>query len=317
MSQISEKALRSQLETKRLRYVVEVARAESITTAAETLAITQSALSQNISEVEDVLGVKLFFRLPRGVKLTEAGERFVTRAKRILTEVDELFNDVHESEGLITGRLRIGITPSGFISHLRRALVNIATSYPGIAIETITGTAEDLCPRLLHGELNVVVSMVDSLQRWRDLNVVEMAPLHTAVLVRSDHPLAQLDQPTEADLVQYPCIHTHTLEPMFAHIAQMYTRNGVAFQPRYTSDDSELKRRLVLASDAFWPLVDPNPEIGAGKDYTMIKGILPYPDIALGYATSSNSPSTTMIETFHDAFEEYLKRFTEPARKVS
>ena len=311
MGQISEKALRSQLETKRLRYVVEVARAESITTAAETLAITQSALSQNISEVEDVLGVKLFYRLPRGVKLTEAGDRFLIRAKRILSEIDELFNDVQESQGLITGRLRIGISPSGFISHLRRVLTNIATHHPGIAIETISGTAEDLCPRLLHGELNVVVAMVDALQRWRELEVTEMAPLYPAILVRHDHPLTEMENPTEADLVKFPVVHTSTMEPVSAYIAQIYTRNGVPFQPRYTSDDSELKRRLVLASDVFWPLLDPNPHLGVGKDYSVIKGIFPEPDLKLGYATSSNNPNTAIVDTFHTAFEEYLKRFTD------
>lgn len=312
MSQISDKTLRSQLETKRLRYVVEVARAESITTAAETLAITQSALSQNISEVEDVLGVKLFFRLPRGVKLTEAGDRFLIRAKRILSEIDELFNDVQESQGLVTGRLRIGVTPSGFISHLRRALTNIARLHPGIAIETISGTAEELCPRLVHGELNVLVAMVDTLQRWRDLDVVEMAPLYPHVLIRRDHPLTLLDNPTEADLLQYPCIHTHSVEAISAHMAHVYARNGIPFQPRYISDDSELKRRLVLATDVFWPMIDPNPHLGVGKDYTMLKGVIGYSDTRLGYATSSNNPNKAMVETFHQAFGDYLKRFSDP-----
>ena len=124
------KAPRNQLETKRLRYIVEVSKSGSITTAAETLSITQSALSQNIAEVEDVLGVRLFNRLPRGVLLTEAGEIFVARAKSILYEVDELFTDVLESQQLVTGRLKIGVTPAGFIAHLRRAITDIATEYP-------------------------------------------------------------------------------------------------------------------------------------------------------------------------------------------
>jgi DNA-binding transcriptional LysR family regulator len=309
MNPMSEKALRRQLETKRLRYVVEVARAESITNAAETLAITQSALSQNISEVEDVLGIKLFYRLPRGVKLTEAGQRFLVRAKNILNEIDELFNDVQQSRGLVTGRLRIGITPTGFISHLRRVLTNIATEYPGIAIETIAGTAEDLCPRLVHGELNLVVAMVDTLQRWRDLTVIDMAPLYPVVLVRKGHPLTEIDDLQEADLVKFPCIHTSSLEPMSSHMAQVYARHGMPFQPRYTSDDSELKRRLVLATDVFWPLVDPNPNPGSGKDYVMIHGNFPYPDMTLGYATSANNPNQQMIEKFHTAFEAYLRRY--------
>ena len=139
MRPMKTKAPRNQLETKRLRYIVEVSKSGSITTAAETLSITQSALSQNIAEVEDVLGVKLFNRLPRGVLLTEAGEIFVARAKSILYEVDELFTNVLESQQLVTGRLKIGVTPAGFIAHLRRAITDIATEYPGIAIETVSG----------------------------------------------------------------------------------------------------------------------------------------------------------------------------------
>ena len=303
------KAPRNQLETKRLRYIVEVSKSGSITTAAETLSITQSALSQNIAEVEDVLGVKLFNRLPRGVLLTEAGEIFVARAKSILYEVDELFTNVLESQQLVTGRLKIGVTPAGFIAHLRRAITDIATEYPGIAIETVSGSADQLCPMLVHGEVNLVVGMTSTLSRWKELQIKQMAPLHVAILVRKNHPLASLENPTEQDLLKYPVIGTNSQTVVSSIIAPIYARNGMPYLPRYLTDDPEVNLRLVTTTDAFWPLMDPNPELGYSDDYQLLRGIYDIPDIHLGYATNAKSMNPNLINTFDIAFANYLQRF--------
>ena len=306
---MKQKALRNQLETKRLRYIVEVSKSGSITTAAETLSITQSALSQNIAEVEDVLGVKLFNRLPRGVLLTEAGEIFVARAKSILYEVDELFTNVLESQQLVTGRLKIGVTPAGFIAHLRSAITDIATEYPGIAIETVSGSADQLCPMLVHGEVNLVVGMTSTLSRWKELQIKQMAPLHVAILVRKNHPLTLLENPTEQDLLKYPVIGTNSQTVVSSIIAPIYARNGMPYLPRYLTDDPEVNLRLVTTTDAFWPLMDPNPELGYSEDYQLLRGIYDIPATYLGYATNAKSMNPNLINTFDVAFANYLQRF--------
>ena len=287
-----------------------MARSGSITMAAETLAITQPALSQYISEVEEVLSVKLFNRLPRGVRLTEAGEVFVARAKSILYEIDELFTDVLESQQLVTGRLRIGVTPAGFIAHLRRTITDIASQFPGIALETISGSADQLCPMLLHGEMNLIVGMTSTLSRWKELQVRQMAPLYVAILVRKNHPLTLIEKPTEQDLLKYPVIGTTSNTFVSSIIAPVYARNGMPYLPRYLSDDPDTNKRLVTTTDAFWPLLDPNPELGFSNDYQLLRGISDYPDIYLGYATNSKNMNHNLIETFDHAFANYLQRFS-------
>ena len=309
MNKARSKALSNQLETKRLRYIVEVSRSGSITTAAASLSITQSALSQNISEVEDVLGIKLFNRLPRGVRLTEAGEIFIARAKNILYEIDELFSDVLESQQLVTGRLRIGVTPAGFIAHLRRTITSIASEYPGIAIETVYGPAEELCPMLVHGEINLIVGMTSTMARWKELQITQMAPLYTTILVRKNHPLVLLEKPTEQDLMKYPVIGTNSFAVVSSIIAPVYTRNGLPYLPRYLSDDMDLNKRLVTTTDAFWPLFHPNPHLELGPDYHHLRKIPNLPEVDLGYAVSPKSQNPNLLETFHTAFSKYLERF--------
>ena len=258
------------------------------------------------------MGVKLFNRLPRGVILTEAGEIFVARAKSILYEVDELFTDVLESQQLVTGRLKIGVTPAGFIAHLRRAITDIATEYPGIAIETVSGSADQLCPMLVHGEVNLVVGMTSTLSRWKELQIKQMAPLHVAILVRKNHPLTSLENPTEQDLLKYPVIGTNSQTVVSSIIAPIYARNGMPYLPRYLTDDPEVNLRLVTTTDAFWPLMDPNPELGYSEDYQLLRGIYDIPDIHLGYATNAKSMNPNLINTFDVAFANYLQRFKKP-----
>ena len=68
------------LDFRKLRYVVATAETGSLTGAATMLSITQPALTRCIAEVEEQLGIKIFFRQARGVSATKEGERFINRA---------------------------------------------------------------------------------------------------------------------------------------------------------------------------------------------------------------------------------------------
>jgi len=82
------------LTHRQLKYFVEIARCGSITTAATTLRIAQPALSHHIASIEEELGVVLFERHARGVKLTAEGKRLLDRASSILRQLDRLKDDV-------------------------------------------------------------------------------------------------------------------------------------------------------------------------------------------------------------------------------
>lgn len=97
---------------RQLRYFEALARYGHFGRAAEAAAISQPALSMQIKELEDSLGIALFERGPKGVRLTGFGEAFAARAREILRSVDELEDLARASRDRLVGRLRIGVIPT-------------------------------------------------------------------------------------------------------------------------------------------------------------------------------------------------------------
>lgn len=97
---------------KQLRYFEALARHGHFGRAADACAISQPALSMQIRELETTLGVVLFERAARQVRLTGFGEAFVSRARDILRAVDELEDLARASHDRLVGRLRIGVIPT-------------------------------------------------------------------------------------------------------------------------------------------------------------------------------------------------------------
>ncbi|HWO68251.1 MAG TPA: LysR family transcriptional regulator, partial [Umezawaea sp.] len=94
--------------TSLLGVFVEVARLGSFTAAAAELDYTQSAVSRQISALEDEAGAVLFDRLPRGVRLTEPGRRLLGHAQAVLEHLGTARRELADLRELATGRLRVG-----------------------------------------------------------------------------------------------------------------------------------------------------------------------------------------------------------------
>src|SRR5215475_4348879 len=97
------------MELRHLRYFVVLAHRLHFTQAAEELMIAQPALSQQMQALERELGVLLFERTPRHIRLTSAGQSLLAHAVRMLSVVDMLSTEMHAYAGLQRGRLRIGL----------------------------------------------------------------------------------------------------------------------------------------------------------------------------------------------------------------
>ncbi len=130
------------IDLRKLRHVVETARFENVTRAAEALYITQSALTRSLADVEAELGTPLFVRLPRGVRLTEQGRRFVARARMIIGDVDDLLADIADHRGLHAGRLRIGVCPPGYQRFISRAIAALGDETRNIETDVAALIAE-------------------------------------------------------------------------------------------------------------------------------------------------------------------------------
>ncbi len=175
------------MELRHLRYFLAAAQSQSFTRASESLHITQPTLSHQIKQIEDELGIQLFDRVGRVVKLTTAGELFQTYAKRALQEVDAGMDALNELENLKHGRVTLGVLSSFGTFHLPPILADFNTSYPGIKITVLRLRTGEIEARLLDGELHFGVAYAPA-----STDQINVEPLFTdpvALVVGDRHPL--------------------------------------------------------------------------------------------------------------------------------
>lgn len=288
------------IDLRKLRHVVEVARSEAITTAANTLHITQSALTRSIADVEAQLGVSLFHRLPRGVRLSDAGKRFVQKAKQILSDMDELVYQIDDYRELNSGRLRLAIAPTTYQSFITKAIASLANQYPGISIEISTGSAEDVVPKLLAGEVDLVLSSAIYLQKWPDLNIQPLRDFYSAVIVRKNHPLSRQSHISEAQVLSYPAIMPETVEPIHSTLAQRYSHNKLPpVRPRYVTDDFNLIQEIINNTDAFSTVLNLNPGFKRLRQkFMLIEGVVNMATQQLAIASARSNPDKPVMAPF-------------------
>ncbi|MCZ4260285.1 LysR substrate-binding domain-containing protein [Limimaricola sp. G21655-S1] len=142
---------------KQLRYFVALAETGGFGRAAETVFVSQPALSQQIKELEVILGVELVERLPRGIRLTRAGREVLERSRRILGEVAELERAARLSRGL-TGRLRLGVIPTVAPYLLPIALTRLRARDLTLDIRVREAQTETLLDDLEAGRVDAVVA---------------------------------------------------------------------------------------------------------------------------------------------------------------
>lgn len=142
---------------KQLRYFDALARHHHFGKAAKACSVSQPALSMQIRELENQLGVDLVERLPNEIRLTGEGEEVARRGATILAEVRDLMDYGHHAAHTLGGTLRLGIIPSIAPYLLPAVLLRLNAAYPELELrlrETLTAT---LVEELLRGDLDAIL----------------------------------------------------------------------------------------------------------------------------------------------------------------
>jgi DNA-binding transcriptional LysR family regulator len=174
----------------RLRVFREVADRGSISAAADALSFTQPAVSRQIATLEREAGAQLFERLPRGIRLTEAGRVLLGHAEAILDRMTAARTQVEAVTRLEAGRLRIGSFATANATIVPRAIAAFTRAHPEVELSLAEGTSRQLIPRLRAGELDVAIA-TDPLEPDLDeLAVFDIVEDPMLVALPLDHPLA-------------------------------------------------------------------------------------------------------------------------------
>lgn len=142
---------------RQIRYFDALARTNHFGMAAELCAVTQPALSMQIKELEQQLGVELVERRGNSVTLTVAGREIAGRAEAILSQVRELAECARQHHGVLTGALRLGIIPSVAPYLLPEVLTEAARRYPALDLQIRETQTDTLLDELIRGELEAVI----------------------------------------------------------------------------------------------------------------------------------------------------------------
>jgi len=147
------------MDLRHFRTLVELAEELSFTRAAHALNVSQSALSQQIKDMEGDLGVRLFDRSAHAVRLTEAGVIALDHARRVLAVTESLREAIDAYRGLKRGRLRLGVTQTFNALYLPAIVARFVHEYETVDIEVLELANAEIFERLKRGEVNLGVGI--------------------------------------------------------------------------------------------------------------------------------------------------------------
>jgi DNA-binding transcriptional LysR family regulator len=231
----------------RLRALRELAVRKTMAAVAEALLVSPSAVSQQISLLEQEVGIKLIERRGRGVELTVAGQNLVRRADRIFSEIESARADIAELKQVIAGELRVAAFPSVAAAVIPGTIRALSTEHPQLTIQFDEMEPEQSLAALRSWQTDVAI--ID------DLNVppgaldpnIETIPLLEDVfnvMVGLDHPLAESPWATLEDLREERWV----IDTASSNYTRMFTEacQAVGFMPKIVARCSGFEVTVAL-----------------------------------------------------------------------
>jgi LysR family hydrogen peroxide-inducible transcriptional activator len=176
------------MEVNQLRYACAIAETGSFSRAAERCQIAQPSLSQQILKLEEDLGARLFDRLGRSIRVTEAGRAFLPHARSILEQMEAARMSVADKNADVRGSVAVGVIPTIAPYLLPRYTAAFAKKYPDAKLRIV----EETTPILIEGlrDLSIDLAILALPLRHKD---IEYFPIRTEPLFAAlpkDHPRA-------------------------------------------------------------------------------------------------------------------------------
>jgi LysR family nitrogen assimilation transcriptional regulator len=153
------------MELRSLTYFVRIAELGSITRAASHLRLAQPALTRHVQRLEEELGVALFTRANRGVRLTEAGEKLLESASRILRDIERTGDEIRAQDAHPSGRIVFGVTSTLCPVLVPELFARMRSDFPRVELKVMHAGMVRLEAFLIDGQADV--ALLSELSRSR------------------------------------------------------------------------------------------------------------------------------------------------------
>ncbi|WP_280719231.1 LysR family transcriptional regulator [Kitasatospora sp. MAP5-34] len=247
-------------DSRHIRTFHEVVRSGSYSAAARVLGYTQPAITQQMKALERSVGVPLFSRAGRGLRLTEAGEALARHAEVILDSLSAAQQQLTALSRLRAGRVRICAFPSANATLIPEAMARLLAEHPGVRVELLEAEPPESVQRLLRGECDIALAFSypgspgsqgtsgvvgPAGETPPELVEIPLLEDQLTVLLPVGHPLARRHAVRLSDLMEERWIAG--CPRCRANFLQVCAEEGFAPDVVFTTDDNLAVQSLVAA----------------------------------------------------------------------
>lgn len=241
-----------------LRTFIAVAQHGHLGRAADHLSADQSTVSRKIARLEGEVGVPLFERVGRGIRLTQPGERFRFRAERLLHDLSDAVEEAAGVGSPERGEVRVGFLHTVGARWLPERLARFLDVRPGVRFTLVEGTAPEIIGQLLAGHYDLgILGPPPSGQR--DLEIRPLFRERVAACVPAGHRFVGRTSCTLRDLAGEPLILPRGKGGMRKVVDDAFEAEGLNERLAYEGDDFTIILGLVEAGLGITLLPNPLP----------------------------------------------------------
>lgn len=249
-SGILKRYLSQRMKLRLLRSVATVATQGSLLKASQVLGLSQPALTKNLREIEDIVGVRLFDRHARGVHPNAYGTLLADAAQKILNILSDLDEGFDRIDCHVGGTVLVGALPTAASGVIPGVIRQLRASDPDIVIRVVEDRATELCAALAIGDIDVVIGRLYSTpEQSTQFEYVTLYDEPMSFIVGSQHPLAGKEQVDIQDLAAYemslPAVSLRVRADTQAYLSTY----GVECQDEFATTSMLLQREMLFTSN--------------------------------------------------------------------
>ncbi|MBP6118327.1 MAG: LysR family transcriptional regulator [Giesbergeria sp.] len=229
-----------------LRLMIRVAEANSLTRGAEAVYMSVPTASTRIKNIEDSIGIKLFYRTSQGVTLTLPGQAFVHHARLVLGQLEHLSGDLQEYAKGIKGHLRVFANTTALGEFLPPVLRAYLLAHPDVNIDLRERLSGDIVRAVSDGQTDI--GIVAGTVRTENLEVIPYRRDRLVLVVPRDHPMAALPSVAFVDTLELEHIGLHESSAIHAFLRQICSGLHRTIRLRIQVGNFEAACRMIEAT---------------------------------------------------------------------